>query len=361
MNETTATKPTILVTGCSGLIGSTLIKALHNDFQIIGLDLDAPEQLPEGVRWIQCDLTEDDSVAASLAEANSLAQGTIASVIHLAAYYDFSGDPSPLYDKLTVEGTRRLLRGLQAMNVEQFVFASTLLLMKSAAESGKPISEDSPVEAEWDYPQSKVKAEAVIQQEHGKIPAVILRVAGVFNEEGNSLPITQQIKRIYEKEMESHFFPGDSSHGQAFIHLDDLTACFEQVIAKREALPDYEVFLIAEDDLMSYQELQDTIGKLVHGDNWTTLRIPKVVAKAGAWFKGAISSDDDQPFIKPWMVDLADQHYPVDVSKARRVLDWKPQHTLRGTLPAMAIALKRDPQRFYELNGLPMSQEMHDS
>ena len=37
----------------------------------------------------------------------------IASAIHLAAYYDLSGQPNPKYDSITVEGTRRLLRGLQ--------------------------------------------------------------------------------------------------------------------------------------------------------------------------------------------------------------------------------------------------------
>ena len=42
------------------------------------------------------------------------AYGThIASVIHLAAYYDFFGRPSAKYDEITVHGTGRLLRGLQ--------------------------------------------------------------------------------------------------------------------------------------------------------------------------------------------------------------------------------------------------------
>ena len=34
----------------------------------------------------------------------------IASVIHLAAYYDFSGEPSEKYETITVQGTERLLR-----------------------------------------------------------------------------------------------------------------------------------------------------------------------------------------------------------------------------------------------------------
>ncbi len=41
----------------------------------------------------------------------------IAAVVHLAAYYDFAGKPSPLYQKITVEGTERLLRVLQGFDV----------------------------------------------------------------------------------------------------------------------------------------------------------------------------------------------------------------------------------------------------
>lgn len=82
----------------------------------------------------------------------------VASCIHLAAYYDFSGEPSPLYRTLTVEGTQRLLRGLRRFEIEQFVFSSTHIVMRPADE-GDVISEESPVEPAWDYPRSKLAAE----------------------------------------------------------------------------------------------------------------------------------------------------------------------------------------------------------
>ena len=34
----------------------------------------------------------------------------IAAVVHLAGYYDLSGDPDPKYHEVTVRGTERLLR-----------------------------------------------------------------------------------------------------------------------------------------------------------------------------------------------------------------------------------------------------------
>ena len=72
----------------------------------------------------------------------------IASVVHLAAYYDFSGEESPLYEKVTVEGADRLLNHLQSFELEQFVFTSTMLVHR-ATKPGETITEDSPLEGKW--------------------------------------------------------------------------------------------------------------------------------------------------------------------------------------------------------------------
>ena len=193
--------------------------------------------------------------------------------------------------------------------------------------------------------------------QRGEIPAVNLRIAGVYDEECHSLPVSQQISRIYERQFEGHVFPGETDHGQALVHLDDLVDCFLRVIERRETLGAEEMFLIAEPDVMSYSELQDRIGELIHGKKWTTFRIPKFVAKAGAWTQGKLASgDDEQPFIKPWMIDLADDHYAADISHARNKLGWDPKHRLRDTLPAIVESLKRDPRRWYKINGLPLPE-----
>src|SRR3546814_7124284 len=80
-----------------------------------------------------------------------------------------SGDPNPLYDKVTVQGTRRLIDGLQSFEVEQFVFASTMLVHKPTATPEERISEESPIGASWAYPQSKVGTEALLHERHGNI------------------------------------------------------------------------------------------------------------------------------------------------------------------------------------------------
>jgi len=345
-------KPIVLMTGSSGLIGSRITQALVERHHVVGIDVKPPKKAVAGSEFIKCDLTSDQSLTGVLAQVHEQHGRDVASVVHLAAYYDFSGEPSDLYDKLTVEGTRRLLNQLkQQFIVEQFVFSSSLLVMKPA-EPGETITESSAIEATWDYPESKIKAENVLRQEHGGIPVVILRIAGVYDEDCHSIPIAQQISRIYEKKLESYFFPGDASHGQPFVHLDDLVNCIVKTVDQRRQLGPYEVLLIAEPDIVSYGEMQDRLGELLHGKEWPTVRIPKIVAKAGAWVQEKLASEDEPTFIKPWMVDLADAHYPVKIDRARAVLGWEPHHRLQDTLDEMARRLKQNPAQWYQTNGL---------
>ena len=68
------------------------------------------------------------------------------------------------------------------------------------------ITLESPVEATWDYPESKVRTEELIRRERGTIPAVLLRIAGVYTDRGDSIPLAHQIQRIYEKQLTGHVY-----------------------------------------------------------------------------------------------------------------------------------------------------------
>lgn len=276
-------------------------------------------------------MTSDASVAEALSAVRRQHGSRIASVIHLAAYYDFSGEPSPLYEQVTVRGTERLLRALQSFDVEQFVFSSTMLV-HAPCEPGQRIKEDSPLDPRWAYPQSKVETERLIHTERGDIPAVVLRIAGVYDDQCHSIPLANQIQRIDERSLASHVFPGHASHGQAFVHPDDLVDALVLAVERRAALPSEVPVLVGESETVSYDELQHTIGRLIHGEPWDTKEIPKALAKTGAWLQDAMPLHEE-PFIKPWMIDFADDHYALDITRARTLLKWEPKRSLRGTLP----------------------------
>jgi nucleoside-diphosphate-sugar epimerase len=342
-------KETILVTGSSGLIGSAACKRVAKDFQVIGFDREGWPHPPPEAECVCVDVTSDLSVQHGLDRVRYAYGERIAAVIHLAAYYDFSGEPSPKYEQITVRGTERLLRGLQQFQVEQFIFSSTMLV-HAPCEPGQRINEDWPLDPKWDYPKSKVETEQLIHAQRGSIPAVLLRIAGVYDNRCHSIPLANQMRRIYERKLTSHVFPGSTSHGQAFVHRDDLIEALWLTVQKRSALPPELVLLIGENETLSYDELQHTFARLIHDESWETKEIPKTLAKTGAWIQDHIPGEE--PFIKPWMIDLADDHYALDTTRARTLLGWKSQRSLRETLPKMVAALKEEPAKFYKNNKL---------
>src|SRR5712692_968672 len=282
----------VLVTGSAGFIGRAVVRRLARSFRMVGFDREGGDTHPPPEAECVCiDLTADDSVRAGFERVRYAYGDRIACVIHLAAYYDFSGEPSPLYDEITVRGTGRLLRALKAFDVEQFVFSSTMLV-HAPCEPGQRINEDWPLDPKWDYPKSKVKTEELIRSEHGEIPAMLLRIAGVYTDRCHSIPLAHQMQRIYERWRTSHVFPGATAHGQAFLHLDDLVEGLLLVVERRAKLPPELILLLGEPETLTYDELQHVFGRLIHGEEWETREIPKAVAKTGAWIQ------DEMPLIE---------------------------------------------------------------
>jgi nucleoside-diphosphate-sugar epimerase len=125
-----AMKPVVLVTGLAGRIGTAIAEALGDDYTLAGFELRCPEG---DARCIEADITSDEALAKACEALRSRHGSRIASVIHLAAHYDFSGRDDPKYDAVNVRGSERLLRALQSFEVGQFVYASTMLSTARAA------------------------------------------------------------------------------------------------------------------------------------------------------------------------------------------------------------------------------------
>ena len=87
----------IIVTGSSGMIGSPLCTMLGATYNVVGFDRAGLPYPPIEVECVSVDLTAEDRVRRALERVRYAYGQRLASVIHLAAYYDFSGEPSPLY------------------------------------------------------------------------------------------------------------------------------------------------------------------------------------------------------------------------------------------------------------------------
>lgn len=354
MNNQTSNKPFVLITGSGGFIGSALVKRLSEHYHLIGLDRSAGNST-DSYTSLSCDLTDETAIQRALEQASQLT-ASFAAVIHLAAYFDFSGEEHPLYQKLNVDGTRLLIQQLKKFQVDRFIYASTILVHKPG-EPGLPVNEDSPTQPKWAYPRSKLAAEQVIQEECNEMPYAILRLAGLYTEYCQSPTLAHQIDRIYQDKITGHVYAGNPNVGQSALHIDDMLRAIDATIERREQLPREFVALIGEPVVSSYNALQNAIGKELHHHPVHTIAVPKPLAKLGAWAQEkaepVIPDSIDQgekPFIRPYMIDLSEDHYELDISRARKYLGWQPQHSLRDELPTLMSRFKEDPEHWYKVN-----------
>ncbi len=168
MENGSAVKRNILVTGAAGFIGSHLVPRLvNNGHRVIGLDnfdtyYDAEfkqSNLKEAgaqARFVQADIRDETIIRSVLSGHN------IDTVIHLAARPGVRlslAEPLP-YFQINVEGTAALLQACRNSSVERFIFASSSSVYGDS--EGIPAVEDvTPLRPLSPYGASKVAGEAV--------------------------------------------------------------------------------------------------------------------------------------------------------------------------------------------------------
>jgi UDP-glucose 4-epimerase len=156
------TKPTILVTGGAGYIGSHAVQALQKS----GYDVVILDNLVYGHRDIvenalKVELVVGDTGDRTLLD-NLFSSRDIAAVMHFAAYAyvgESVTDPAKYY-RNNVVGTLTLLEAMVAANVKKFVFSSTCATY--GVPQIIPIPEDHPQDPINPYGATKLMVERIL-------------------------------------------------------------------------------------------------------------------------------------------------------------------------------------------------------
>ncbi|MBC7143864.1 MAG: SDR family oxidoreductase [Thioclava marina] len=170
----------ILITGASGMIGRVLTTELAESGQeVIATDLAAPNELPEGVDFIEMDVTTD-------APARVISQVRPEVIVHLASIVT----PGPgigreLAYKVDVEGTRKLLNAALENGLRRLVVTSSGAAYGYHADNPVPLRESDPVRGnpEFAYADHKRQVEEMLAEARTTHPAleqVVLRVGTVL-------------------------------------------------------------------------------------------------------------------------------------------------------------------------------------
>jgi UDP-glucose 4-epimerase len=155
-------KPTILVTGGAGYIGSHAVLALQREgYHVIVLD-----NLEYGHREFVEDIPQVELVVGDIGDRTILdklfATYPIAAVVHFAAYIavgESVTDPAKYY-RNNVSGTLTLLEAMVAAGVKKFVFPSTCAIYGMPKQV--PMTEDHPKEPMSPYATTKWMVEQIL-------------------------------------------------------------------------------------------------------------------------------------------------------------------------------------------------------
>lgn len=309
----------VLVTGGNGFIGQNVVSHLVGKCQV---RVSLRNQNATFER-ISDDKVFDRVIVGELSAHTdwSKALSDIDVVIHLAGRAHISRDTatSPIdeFRKVNRDASVNLLRQAAKQNVSRFVFVSSIGVNGNTTLPGSPFSEHSvpnPIEA---YAISKFEAEQCLIEEASKLDVelVIVRPPLVYSPTapGNLNKLLKLVKYC-------PILPfGLVNNQKSFISITNLVDFLD--VCSFHPLAANECFLIADDEVVSTKELTEI---LAASCNKKVCNIPIPV-----WIMTKVANVTGKKAIANQLFnDLV-----IDNAKAKKLLGWPPQFSMKSGLP----------------------------
>lgn len=215
--------PSILVTGASGYVGSTLLSLFPKKWHVLAFDKRAPSvKLPENVEFVRGDIT--NPIPKKLLR-------DIEIVVHLATLKGSEKCRVNSMDaiEINVLGTHNLLKSSRSAGVEKFIFASTYWVYDENV--APPYSERSPTMPRELYGLTKLISE--IEIANSSIKYVILRFSNLFGY-GSGIESDDVISVFIRRGLEGKpiIIYNKGIQKLDFIDVEDACKCVLKIISK---------------------------------------------------------------------------------------------------------------------------------
>lgn len=307
---------TALVTGGSGFIGSHLVeKLLDRGWQVRVFDIRRSRNLDDfiddpGLRFIQGDIRDEGMLAEALTD-------DVAVVYHLSSIVGvrhYIENPLGVVD-INVLGTRVVLDLASRHGTRVLLSSTSEVFGKNPkvpwAEDDDRVLGSTAVDR-WSYASSKAMCEHMVLAAHRQLglPVTVVRYFNAYGpRQAPDYVVSQSIYRVLRDEPPLLYDRGDQT--RCFTFVDDLV---EGTISAAESeRADGEVFNLGSDQETTVRDVVETIIRLSGGKvDWQAL-------DTEAHYGGTY---EDIPRRVP------------DVTKARRLLDWKASTSLEDGLGA---------------------------
>lgn len=355
---TMSTLPRLIVTGASGFLGRRVLEALAGRWRIYAIDRRSQEEsgAPDrpGVSWHHLDVAEAEPVTRLFEEIRQA--GGAQALLHLAAYYDFTGDPHPEYERTNVHGTEVVLEAAQRLELERFFFASSVAAC-DFPPPGAALDESSPPDGSHLYALTKRFGETRMRAVAGRMPTAILRFAALFSDWCEYAPLFQFLDTWLSRRWNRSVLGGRGNSAIPYLHVRDLLVFLERALDLRRDLAPAEVLIASPDGAVSHRELFHAATRHAFGRARRPVLVPAPLARVGIELRDRLGRmTGRRPFERPWMGRYIDLRLAVDASRTRRRLGWSPRPRLEvlRRLPFLVENLRGNPAHWYELNRASM-------
>ena len=311
-----------LVTGSTGLVGSTLVERLIAR----GYEVRALARKTSDLSHLKT--TRAEIVFGDITDYNTLppvVQG-IEIVFHAAARVIPGWGAWEEYEKTNVEGTENMLRASAGAGVRRFLHISSFTVYGEACQKGDiPADESTLCEARktpstyYDY--SKLLAEQACWEYHrqGKIPVSMIRIGSAYGPRDRLLA-----DRVYKQtSFPIMMWPGSANPRYAITYVSDIAELAMLAATNDKAIG--QVYNVAGPEPVRLKEFTRAMVR-ARGAKRSWVTMPYPVAFAGCYLMEAFAKlrrSKKMPFLTVASLCSINNEGYLDGSKAKQELGWE--------------------------------------
>ena len=318
----------VVVTGASGNVGTSLLRALAADDgveEIVGLARRLPSRDADGIEWRAVNIEHDELVP--------LFRGADC-VVHLAWAIQPSHDLAALR-RTNVDGSRRVFRAVVEAGVPALVYASSVGAY-SPGPKNQPVDESWPTDGTPTsfYARHKAEVERLLDHFQAERPAtrvVRLRPGLIFKRGSGEEQRRYFLGPLFPRALARHGVTAvvpdiDGLRFQA-VHTRDVSEAYRLAVVGDARGP----FNVAAEPVLDARTLARALGVRV-------LPLPQAVARTAVAASWQLRL---QPTPPGWL-DMGLGVPIMDTTRAREELGWEPRHSslqaIRDVLSGIADA-----------------------